>query len=129
LERLTLSSCHDTLQVIVLEECTLAPGTLPAVHILATSTSGGTVTLGSPRVRCFIAGSGGASFCEYTMTSPAGTATNSPSSITFSSVNIERVTGSPGDQGVLCGANATFGVTLTHIVQSSTNRTVTISTS
>jgi hypothetical protein len=107
----------------------LAAGTLPSVHILATSTSGGTVTLIDPRVRCFIAGSGGASFCEYTATSASGTATNSPSAIVFSSVVVHHITGSPGDQGVLCGANGTFGVTLTHIVQSSTNRTVTISTS
>jgi hypothetical protein len=117
------------LLVIMIEECYLAPGTLPAVHILATSTSGGTVTLIDPRVRCTIGGSGGAAFCEFTMTSRAGTATNSPSAIAFSSVTVHHVTGSSGDQGVLCGASGTFSVTLTHMVQSGTNRTVTISTS
>jgi hypothetical protein len=42
---------------------------------------------------------------------------------------VTHITGSSGDQGVLCGASGTFGVTLNHIVQSGTNRTVTISTS
>jgi hypothetical protein len=55
---------------------------------------------------------------------------NGASTIAFSAVGITRVTGAPGDQGVLCGTGTgSFAVTLNHIVQSGTNRTVTISTS
>jgi hypothetical protein len=126
---LDFTSCTDSLQVITIESCSLAAGTTPSVAILATSTSGGTVTITDARVRCFIAGSGGASFCEYTMATAAGTATNSPSAIAFSSVAVNHVTGASGDQGALCGASGSFSTTLNHIVQSGTNRTVTLSTS
>ncbi len=129
LNRLTFESCTDTLAVVVIDECSLAAGTTPSVSILATSTSGGTVTVTDARVRCFITGSGGAAFCEYTAATAPGTATNSPSAIAFTNVSVTHITGSSGDQGVLCGASGTFGVTLNHIVQSGTNRTVTISTS
>ncbi len=128
LTAITFSTCTDTLPVVTIESCSLAAGTTPSISILGTSSSGGTVTTTDARVRCFLGGSGGAAFCEYTAATAAGTAVNSTSTLAYSSVGVTHVNGASGDQGVLCGASGSFNVTANHMVQSGTNRTLTLTT-
>jgi hypothetical protein len=76
-------------------------------------------------VRCSIAGSTTA-FCYYTGTDVIGQGFNNPSILHFN-VGVDHVTG-PGDLAGACGTKGNFTTTLTHIVQVSTNRTITITT-
>jgi hypothetical protein len=76
--------------------------------------------------RCSIQSS--TSACYYQQNSSAnGAAVNSNSSITYTNIPAIGVTPTTDALATgLCGATATFSVTGTHIVQSSTNRTVTL---
>jgi hypothetical protein len=123
---LTFTSCTDTLPVITIPSCTLNPGTAPAVSITTNRDTGGNATLVDPVVRCSIAGTM-SSFCYYTGTNVIGQGFNATSNLHFSDAPIDHVTG-PGDLAGACGTTGNFGVTLTHIVQVGTNRTITITT-
>jgi hypothetical protein len=127
LTSLTFTSCTDTIAPVNITSCTLHAGSpLPTVHVLGTSSAGGTVSVNGVVERCSVQASTNA--CYYAQNGAApGTAVNSTSSITYT--NIPAVSSAPTTDALasgLCGATATFSTTLTHIVQTSTNRTVTI---
>jgi hypothetical protein len=94
------------------------------VHITANTAVQSTTLVTDPTVRCNIAGST-TSFCYYTAASATGTGNNTASTLAFSSIGVTTVAGS-GSLGAACGSTGTFAVTLNHIVQGGTNRTVTI---
>jgi predicted DNA-binding protein with PD1-like motif len=127
LTSLTFTSCTDTIAPVNYTSCRLHAGTaLPTVHIVGVSTAGGTMTINGMVERCSIQGSPNG--CYFGQTGAAnGSVVNVNSSITFSTVPFVSVAPTtdalhPG----LCGTTATFSTTLTHIVQTSTNRTVTV---
>jgi predicted DNA-binding protein with PD1-like motif len=128
LTSLTLTSCTDTIAPLNYTDCALHAGSpLPTVHILGTSSAGGTATVNGVVWRCAIQGST-TSFCYLSQNGAwNGSVANATSSITFS--NLSAVSSAPTTDAFaagLCGATATFSTTLTHIVQTSTNRTVTV---
>jgi hypothetical protein len=130
LTALTFSSCADSLPVISFTDCRLVPVTGNGAHlsITATSATTSTDTITDARVFCGVAGS--TSGCYYTMASASGSGNNLSSSLTFSNLAVSRATsGVTNDLGAACGTSATLGFTLTHIVQTGTNKTVTITNS
>jgi hypothetical protein len=99
---------------------------LPVVHIFASNDTGGTLTINDLTYCCSIMGST-TSFCYFTAGAARGNGNNATSSLSFSSVGITTVGGS-GSLGAACGSTATLSITLTHLVQGGTNRTVTVTT-
>jgi hypothetical protein len=128
LAQLTFTSCSDNIPVIGIASCTLSPNSpLPVVHIIADNDVGGTTSITDPTVRCDIIASPNA-FCYYTPHIANGQGNNVLSTLTFNVTGVTNVPGS-GSLGALCGSAAgTFNVTLRHIVQGGTNRTITVTT-
>jgi hypothetical protein len=103
---------------------------MPSVTITAVA-GGGTVALGHTIVRCHVVASANA--CYYTLATAHGTFVNADSSIRFEGVQVVAITSPGGTTDGLapgaCGTSASLSVTLTHLVQSGTNRTLTVTTS
>jgi hypothetical protein len=126
LTSLTFTSCTDTIAPWDYTSCASHAGSpLPTVSITGTSAAGGTMAINGVVLRCAVRSSTYA--CYYAFASTAnGSVVNATSSITYTNVPLGSV--SPTTDalaGGLCGATMTFSTTLTHIVQTSTNRTVT----
>lgn len=124
---LTFAGCTDHIPLITITECGLHAGSpLPTIHITADAGgTGGSVQVTDPTVRCAIANS--TSACYYTAATATGSANNVTSNLTFANVAVASVSPTTDALGAgLCGTNATFGVTLQHIVQGGTNATITI---
>jgi hypothetical protein len=129
LNTLTLTTCSDTIPVITYTSCTLSPHSpLPTITINSAGGTGGTTTINDPTLRCNIAGSA-TSFCYYTAASAAGTGNNAASTLTYTNVTLAGVAGSGSLGTGVCGAAGSFSTTLRHIVETGTNRTVTVTTS
>jgi hypothetical protein len=133
LNRVTLTSCTDTLPGMTYTSCTLDPTSpVPTVHVTSDPPvvgSNGGIGITDMRVRCNIAGSSTA-FCYFTYTTASanGNMVNATSTITFPGIVVHHVTGT-GDLGSVCGATGTATFALRHIVEVGTNRTVTVRTS
>jgi hypothetical protein len=123
LTALTFTTCTDTVPFVQVTSCHRTGATFPAIHITAGDT-GGQVQIVDATVVCNVA-SGGA--CYYTAATANGNASNATSTLSYTGIGVTHVTGA-GDLGFLCGNGASFSVTLNHIVQGGTNRTVTITT-
>lgn len=123
LTSLTFTSCTDTLPGVVFLSCALNPlAGLPTIHLTATSSTGGLVSLGHTAILCTWAGTGGS--CAYTQTSATGAESNLQSSLTFTNVAVSIF------GGIHCGSGSgSFTYSFTHLVQGGTNRTVTLTTS
>jgi hypothetical protein len=121
LSTLTFTSCTDTIPILTITSCHLH-GPTPGVAVTA-SGSGGSVNLTDVGVRCAFT-SGGA--CYFTAATASGVANNAASTLSYPSVNAVHTTATPDDLGFLCPSSGTFSTLLNHIVQSGTNRTVTI---
>jgi hypothetical protein len=100
LTAMTLSSCTDSIPVISISHCSLAPGSTPLTHLTAAATTW-LQRIVNWLVRCNIAGST-TSFCYYNAPDASGTGSNINSSLTFSSVPIVNAGGS-GSLGAACG--------------------------
>jgi hypothetical protein len=127
--RTAATACTSTLPVNF-DDCALHGGTIPPISITST-VGGGTVVLDDVLVRCKIVTASPVA-CYFTAPTAVGAANNAASTITFSGVSVTAI-GNPagttdGQPGGLCGTDGRFSVTLQHIVQSSTNKTVTITT-
>jgi hypothetical protein len=128
LTALTFTQCTDTIPVLTITSCHLHTPPVPTISI--TSTGGGTtgsVVLGDVVVRCAFAGTPNA--CYFTAATANGVATNATSTIQYNNVAAVGVSPTSDTLGALCPSTGTFGVTLRHIVQAGTNRTVTIAAS
>jgi hypothetical protein len=127
LTQLTFTTCTDTIPVVAINSCHLATGNTPSVSIAANAT-GGHVTLTDVLARCVVAGS--ASGCYYTGATATGVATNATSVLSYNNISAIYPVTNPADGigAAICGTNALFSVTLTHIVQGGTNATITITT-
>jgi hypothetical protein len=128
--RTTATACTSTLPVNY-DDCSLHGGTIPTVSITSNAT-GGTVVLGDVLFRCRIVGPATPTACYFTWPTATGAENNAASTITFSGVSVTAV-GNPagttdGQPAGVCGTSATFSVTFRHIVQRTTNKTVTITT-
>jgi hypothetical protein len=123
LTALTFTGCDDTIPVIAVTSCHLYTGPVTTVSITA-SAGGGSVVLGDLIVRCAFAGT--TNGCYFTAASANGSANNAASTIQYSNVSATRVQPTTDNLGDFCPASGTFNVTLQHIVQAGTNRTVTI---
>lgn len=131
LTRLDLTHCTDDFAggLFSISACGLETGTLPAVHATATSTIGGTISLGDLTLRCPLTRTPGLTTqCYYTATPTTGQVTNASSRLTFSSFFLPYV-GRSDSIASLCPIAATLSMDLTHLVQGATNRTVTLTTS
>jgi hypothetical protein len=130
LTSLTLASCSGQFALVPFTECSLhrVGGAIPTVTITAIA-GGGTVALGDTIIRCAV---NSTSACYYTWASATGTETNVTSTLSFSGVSIAPLvpTGTTDSFPLSgCGSSSTFSMTLTHMVQGGTNRTITITTS
>jgi hypothetical protein len=125
---LTFTSCTDTVSLIDYISCSLHGGSgLPTVRLTGGSASSGSVSLANVVVRCALVG-GGANAC-YLKLDGAGSFGNATSSLTFSSLPVASVAPTPTALGgPYCFAGGSLNVTLNHIVQGGTNRTVTLTT-
>jgi hypothetical protein len=122
LTTLTFTNCTDSIPIVNLTSCHRHGAALPAVSI---NGSVGLMTFTDLIVRCNVSQSAFA--CYYTAESTGGTANNAASTLTFSNNAIWAIT-SPTTDAVAagaCGGGGIFNVTLRHIVQGGTNRTVT----
>jgi hypothetical protein len=92
------------------------------VHITGSSGAGGAVAINGVVERC--ANQSSTSACYYATSAMAnGVATNADSAIRFTNVPLTTVVPTTDSLAAgLCGASGTFSTTLTHIVQTSTNR-------
>ena len=125
LTALTFSSCNDSILHTTYSSCSLHPAGVPTVTITAGAT-GGSVTFGHLTVRCAMGSLG----CYFTLASSAGTMNNAASSIAFSNVDVSQVT--PTSDAITvpgCAGTGTLSLTLNHIVQGGTNKTLTVTTS
>jgi hypothetical protein len=129
LNQLTLTSCTDTVPVITYTSCTLSPNSsLPTITIVAPEDTRGAITINDPTIRCNIGGSA-TSFCYFTAASAVGTGNNAASLLAYSNVTFVGVAGSGSLGTGVCGASGSFSTQLRHIVETGTNRTVTVTTS
>lgn len=125
---LTLTSCTDNILAVNVLDCTLATGNLPTVTVTANDT-GGSVVQGDTISRCATSTVGKA--CYFTASSASGAGVNATKRLDYSGVGVVAITTGFTDaiQPANCGSSGTFGVTLTHAVQSTGTNTVTITTS
>jgi hypothetical protein len=126
LTALTFTSCTDTLPVITINSCHLYPvgGAFPSLTINAINDTGGTQTINDATVFCPVAGS--TSGCYYTAATAVGTGNNAASTLSYNNVAVSTVTPTTNNLGAACGSSGFFSVTLNHIVQGGTNKTVTV---
>jgi hypothetical protein len=116
LNRLTFTSCSDTVPLLTVSSCH-QHRTSP----LAVSTT--LVTLTDVTVRCNLAGI--AQGCYFTAATAAGVVNNPASTLSYTNVNASSVNPT-GDAFGFCPSSGTFSVVLNHIVEVGTNRTVTV---
>lgn len=121
LTSLTLSFCTDSIPALDFPDCTLRPGTTPTLGIEAGAPS--RIRISTPIVRCqtpFLI-----TFCEYSPGSaPIGFMQALTSNLTY---NMTGMTNLGTGAGHSCGTTpATLRLTLTDLVQTGTNRTITI---
>jgi hypothetical protein len=125
---LTFTSCTDTISAVTYTSCSLhGGGTLPTVRLTGAPSGGGSMLLNHVVVRCGIAESAVAA-C-YLDLNGNGSFGNAASSLSLS-LPVQTVfptaTALPG---AYCVESGSMNVTLNHIVQGGTNRTVTLTTS
>jgi hypothetical protein len=123
LNTLTFTTCTDTIPLVTFAGCHRHGATLPAVSV---NGSTGTVTLTDVIVRCSVFASNQG--CYLTAATLNGTVNNALSTLTYTNVPVTGIS-FPTTDAVAPGACITsgnFSVTLRHIVQSGTNRTVTL---
>ena len=126
LTNLTFQNCTDTLIAVNIISCHLHASTIPTVSIIAIA-GGAQVTFGHLILRC---ATNAAQACYYTSATSVGIYNNATASLHFSNIAANAV--SPTTDAVApanCGTNGNWSVTFTHIVQSTTNRTLTVATS
>jgi hypothetical protein len=124
---LTFTSCTDNIIAINYSSCSLQAGTVPTVTITSSAT-GGSVSFTDPVIRCAVSATTG---CYFTALAAVGNHVNASSSIAFTNVGFGNVLPAGVTDAAAAGTcfpSATVSVTLTHIVQGATGRTVTITT-
>lgn len=126
----TLTACTDTIAPVNITSCHLhQPTTAPGVTITG-GAGGGTIVLSNTVWRCNIQNSPPPGFaCYYSASTANGSYSNSLNSLTFPTVTTSTV--QPTSDALasgLCGSASTLGFSLTHIVQSTTNKTLTVTT-
>lgn len=128
LTSLTFTSCTGQFTGTTFASCTLsADDPFPTVHITA-GVGGGTVTITDLTVRCSFMSS--PSFCYFTATTVVGTFQNGPATLRSTNVAFTPTTGTTGLPFLGCGGTGTvWSWDLTDLVQSTTNRTLTVTTS
>lgn len=126
LTALTFTGCTDTIGPVNYTGCHLhQPTTAPGVSITGTSAVGGTIAFSNVVVRCNIQNS--TLGCYFAFATMHGTVNNTTSSISFPTLAASTVQPTTDALAAgLCGAVSTVSVTLTHLVQGGTNKTVTV---
>jgi hypothetical protein len=125
LTQLTFTSCTDTIPFLTISSCH-QHGPNPDVRVTSTGANTGSVNLSDVGVRCIFT-TGGA--CYFTAATANGVANNSASTISYTNVAASGITGTSDNLGALCPSSGTFSTVLNHIVESGTNRTVTVTAS
>jgi hypothetical protein len=124
LTQLTFTTCTDTIAPINVTSCHLHTPPIPVIQIHA-NVGGSAQTVIDPVVRCAIQNS--TSGCYFTAATAQGVGVNANASLNFPAVSAATVAPTTDALGVgLCGLDGTFSVTLTHIVEEGSNRTVTV---
>jgi hypothetical protein len=124
LTRFTAQGCTDSLPAVNITSCHLE--NLPALHITADISIGGTFLITDPILRCALAN--GINACYYTSPVAPGQFDNLSSELTFKNVPaIPLVATQDGLPPGPCGHSGAWSVTFTHVVQELTNQTLTVS--
>jgi hypothetical protein len=111
--------------------CILSPTSpFPVIHISANTDQGANFTIDDMTLRCPATDAFGThGFCYHTASTVTGSYLNVISRLVFPFVTLVHTTG-PGDLGIgVCSSFASsLSVTLTHFVQTGTNKTLTVTT-
>lgn len=120
LTALTAQGCTDSFPVLTFTSCHLHNKV--GVRIASTPT-GGTVTLTDPVLRCPTAVMGA---CYFTSAVAGGVYDNATSVLAFENVAYTPIAATSDSLGASCGAGGTWSVTFTHVVGGTANQTLTI---
>jgi hypothetical protein len=116
----TAQGCTDSFPVLSFTSCHLH--NMVGVRIASTPT-GGTVTLTDPVLRC---GTMGVGACYFTSAVAGGVYTNATSVLAYENVAYTPIAVTSDSLGASCGTGGTWSVTFTHIVGGTANQTLTI---